>query len=249
MSKNSERLRGANALNRNVINHEGIDNIYSDVMSDIEALGQSLQLARGTNGVVTDFRFGNVEMNRTGLTFTSQYTFDDWCDIGQVLDTVNSSLNWWLGDWLNACIPAWRDDAMRFISQYTGFNYDTLCQYERVCRAIPHEVRRPALSYSHHLQVSNLEDEVRNAHLQHADMHGMSVREFKRYLASLSERSESPFKQVIIDLGFGERQKEMRAMSRKVDNAIGGNRKDIHEVKGWIVSMRTWLDEIDKALQ
>lgn len=252
MSKKLDRLQNNNPLQRpgGQIDNRQLNKMFDGIIPQIEgsALGQTLQISRYENGAVDELRFGKVEMNRIGLVFTSRYTLDDWCDAGHLLDTLQSALNWWLGDWLAACDPAWRDDGLRFISQQTGFNYESLRQYERVCKAVPHNHRHPALSYSHHLQVSHIDDAVRAEHLQHAAIEGLSVRQFKDYLAKLTERSESPFKRALVDFQFGDRRKEMRSIERKLDAAIGGDRKAWQEVRGWIDATRLWLDEIDSAL-
>jgi len=43
----------------------------------------------------------DVELTRTGLRFKRDVSFEEWQDVGERLRFIESSVGFWIGDWIN----------------------------------------------------------------------------------------------------------------------------------------------------
>lgn len=93
--------------------------------------------------------------NRVGLTLPGELTLDQWAAIGVALGEADQTYKWWCGDWANGGEELFGEEHAQYIES-TGLAPETLRQYQRICRDIPVERRRPNLSMSVHRLVSGL---------------------------------------------------------------------------------------------
>ena len=76
-------------------------------------------------------------------------------DCGKVLQRLDGARQWWMGDWWNAGVQ-WGEG--KSACEEFGFTYQTVADAGMVARAIEFGRRRQNLSFSHHLEVSKLDD-------------------------------------------------------------------------------------------
>lgn len=107
--------------------------------------------------------------NQTGLDFAAdlgevtpvswqppaELTFEEWTAIGNTLQQVGASLNWWIGDWLNYGERKWGEMYAQAI-EVTGWNYETLRTAKWVAGNVNLSIRIDKLSWTHHRYVADL---------------------------------------------------------------------------------------------
>lgn len=124
-----------------------------------------------------------------GLEVTSQgarAVDRDAIDAAPVLDacalvrTVDDQARWLLGDLTIALAYSVGDaEAMRQVSAQ-GHHQPTLAAAVAVCASVPHSVRRPALTWSHHVEVHKLDRPAQAMWLERAEVEAWSVRDLRR---------------------------------------------------------------------
>jgi hypothetical protein len=91
-----------------------------------------------------------------------------WEQVGTRLLSFANSSTWWIADWLVYGESTFRDRYEEAIKR-TSLSYQTLRNYTWVARRFPLPRRRPALSFSHHLEVVALEQPEQDYWLRKAD--------------------------------------------------------------------------------
>ena len=84
-------------------------------------------------------------------------TYQEWSAIGATFQQINRSLNWWIGDWLNAGEMRFGEMAVQAV-EGTGRAVESLIKYKQVSQRIPPHMRYPELSWTHHFSVAWLPD-------------------------------------------------------------------------------------------
>lgn len=103
-------------------------------------------------------------------------TYDQWSGIGSTFQQISRSINWWLGDWLNAGEMRWGEMAMQAVEE-TGRGVDSLKKCKAVATRFPPENRVEALSWSHHRAICYLEQNERDEWLGAALSYDISTRD------------------------------------------------------------------------
>lgn len=130
--------------------------------------------------------------NQTGLTFAAEVgevtpvswqppaelTFEEWTAIGNTLQQVNASLNWWIGDWLNYGEHKWGEMYAQAV-EVTGWDYDRLAKAKWVASSVNSCIRLQNLRWSHHHEVANMQPEEQRHWLQAAADNAWGVRQLR----------------------------------------------------------------------
>lgn len=114
-----------------------------------------------------------------GYDLPDNLTYDEWWAIGELLQQMERSVQWWLGDW-------WRYGERRYgemssqatkdaIKDKTGYTYGTVMNAATVAKTFENSRRRENLSWGHHQAVASLEPEDADAILTEAESEGLSV--------------------------------------------------------------------------
>ena len=123
----------------------------------------------------------STEIGETTVTSwkpPANLTYEKWEQIGNTLQTINGSLNWWIGDWLNVGEERYGDTYVQAINA-TDASVESLKKYKAVSSRIPFSIRKESLSWSHHLNVAYLPEDERSVLLMIANKYGLSSRELK----------------------------------------------------------------------
>lgn len=109
-------------------------------------------------------------------------TYDEWCGVGRTLQQIHKSINFWLGDWLNAGERRFGEMAVQAVEE-TGRGIESLLKCKAVsARYAPHE-RFENLSWSHHLAAAYMDEAFRHEVLSIADRYEISTRDLKLMIA------------------------------------------------------------------
>src|SRR5687768_15608880 len=82
--------------------------------------------------------------------------FEEWQAIGNTLQQVGASLNWWVGDWLNYGEQRWGEMYAQAV-EITGWDYNRLSKAKWVSASVQFCNRLQKLSWTHHHEVASLE--------------------------------------------------------------------------------------------
>jgi hypothetical protein len=123
-----------------------------------------------------------VQFSATELRFEEAVDYSEWERVGSLLGKVEAARAWWIGDWCNYGAAAYGEKYSQAADE-TGLDYQTLANYAWVSEAIPPEMRRAELSFTHHSIVASLRTKNEKAKwLDHAAAGGWTTRELKKEL-------------------------------------------------------------------
>jgi phage N-6-adenine-methyltransferase len=105
-------------------------------------------------------------------------SFDEWIAIGNTLQQVGASLNWWVGDWLNYGEQRWGEMYAQ-AEVTTGWDYQRLANAKWVASRVHFSLRQENLKFSHHAEVASLSPEEQAAWLNRAEYESWSVRRLR----------------------------------------------------------------------
>ncbi len=117
----------------------------------------------------------------------SALTHEQRIAIAQAIKDTEWNRQWHAGDVGNAWIAELGESAEQYLSDF-GYQHESLANILRVCAAIPPNMRRAGLRFSHHVVVANLNREDMEMWLEQADTDGWSVAEFRRQVKGTKPR-------------------------------------------------------------
>lgn len=116
-----------------------------------------------------------------GLDLPDTITFEEWQAVGESLQGVNRSLQWWLGDWVRFGERKWGEKYTQAI-EVSGKDYDTIAGAKRIADRFDFTRRRVNLSWSHHAEVAALPVDAADRFLDLAEEEGWSRNELRRHV-------------------------------------------------------------------
>lgn len=122
-----------------------------------------------------------------------EMSFEEWHAIGQTFQQINKSINWWIGDWLNAGEMRFGEMAMQAV-QTTGRGVESLLKCKAVSSRFHPRQRFEELSWTHHLSVAYMDPEDRQEWLGLALRFDLSSRDL-----AIVSRLDATKRQRLID--------------------------------------------------
>jgi N6-adenosine-specific RNA methylase IME4 len=119
------------------------------------------------------------KVTQVGLELPDGLTFEEWNGIGECLQGVDRSLQWWIGDWLRFGESRYGEKYAQAV-EVTGKDYDTVAAAKRVADRFEITRRRVNLSWSHHAEVAALPSEAADRLLDLAEGEGWSRNELRK---------------------------------------------------------------------
>lgn len=182
--------------------------------------------------------------------------YEEWIAIGNTLQQVNASLNWWIGDWMNYGEKKWGEMYAQAV-EVTGWDYQRLANAKWVSARIPFSTRVEKLTWTHHREVATLEPEVQIALLLQAEREGWSVRRLREEIKgpqmpapalSLSEPEEVPFNhRPRVGIPASERTAvdEYEQETPLITNSLGSYYLLPHDTKQCAKCNNLWIADLD----
>lgn len=169
--------------------------LSDDVLSQLKGLSKSQSDSPPENALVVtedglSRQYKRITLEPTHLILPDDLTRDEWLEIGMILMQMQSSIQWLLGDWINAMKTDWQN-AYEAIAARFGYEVESLWSYASVCRKIPALTRVKDLSFSHHRAVTQFADEpdLMQTWLNRAKDEGWSAKELVRQIKDESSRA------------------------------------------------------------
>jgi len=103
--------------------------------------------------------------------------FAEWLKFGEMLEKVEQSIQWLIGDWLNWGEHKYGETYAQAVNQSQA---DTWANYKWVSNRIPFSSRNENLSWSHHRAVAHLPAEEQQRLLYVAEEQGYSYRQLRQ---------------------------------------------------------------------
>lgn len=118
------------------------------------------------------------EFKETYLDLNNGLSYEQWENIGQLINRISKSIMWWLGDWLNYGEANYGEKYTQAVDA-TGRSYQTLANAGYVAKYVETSRRRESLSWSHHAEVASLKPDEQSDWLDRAEIEGMTSKELR----------------------------------------------------------------------
>jgi hypothetical protein len=118
-----------------------------------------------------------VSLKPNGIIIERDLTFNEYQDMAQKLEWMESGVQWWLGDCANYGEDHYHEDYVQAFQETRAIQ--TVYNYAYVARKFDISRRREALTFSHHAECAGLEPEIADEFLYQAEFHGWSIRELR----------------------------------------------------------------------
>jgi len=112
----------------------------------------------------------------THLVVDKAITFDEWMDAWGILKRQHQSINFWVGDFLCGGEDRWPEEWAQAVD---GHAVDLYRGAMWVCRKIPPERRREAVSFSAHKEIAGLEPAEQDRWLKLIEDNGWTIRQLQ----------------------------------------------------------------------
>lgn len=178
---------------------------------------------------------------------TDDITEADWVELGTVLFQMQSSIQWWIGDWFNfGKDRGWENQAALIAAQF-DYEIETIWQYAYVCREIPTSIRNLSQSFSHATLVAKLNPNQQEMWLKRsADKHWKvsdlrtALLESKRAMKAKNQVEDTPA--ISPELITRENKLTFNRVWSSLKRGRNPKREDI-------AFIRNWLDEVERELK
>ena len=130
-----------------------------------------------------------VEYLPTGLVLPENLTREQWEELASTIQQMAVSVPWWVGDLL-VYGQRFGEEMWQAIKERGGADYERLRKYMWVSERIAIGTRVPALKWSHHREVADLEPDDQRVWLQRALDEGLSVNALRKAISG--EQPEPP---------------------------------------------------------
>jgi hypothetical protein len=122
-----------------------------------------------------------VQFTRSALILDYDTTYDEWENIGHFLKTANQAVQWWIGDWLNFGEKKWGDTYTQALDA-TDYQQTSLRNMKWVSNIFDVSRRRDNLTWSHHMEVASLPQDLQEYWLAQCEQKLYSRNELRRYV-------------------------------------------------------------------
>ncbi len=110
---------------------------------------------------------GMFRLTPTGMLFREGATEDHFKAMGKILFRVQNSIQWLIGDWLNAA-QMYKFGDIDTLAAHYGRSAKTLQNWKSVAASVPYEIRQVGLEYNHHALVASMSSNEQSRWLQTA---------------------------------------------------------------------------------
>ena len=134
----------------------------------------------------SEFSIGQID--KVSWVAPAGMTFEQWQEFGNTLQTVQGSINWWIGDWLNEGERRYGETYAQAV-EVTGWDYAKLSMVKRVSERVPLSNRFESASWTHHYSVAHLPPDGQEHWLNRAINGKWSSRQLKEELKAHQQKA------------------------------------------------------------
>lgn len=135
-----------------------------------------LEVDVATDGSV---QVGRFALTPVGLRISGSASEDEWQKLGAMLQRVEGSVQWLIGDWYMYAERQW-GRTYEQVAELTGYAEKTLREYASVARRVDLSIRMDKLTFGHHQVVAGMEPELQRQWLEWAAREGASISQMRK---------------------------------------------------------------------
>lgn len=117
---------------------------------------------------------------RTGLAIERGMSFAHYQRLGELLDTIEGSIQFWVGDWIRYGEREYGEKYAQAVVDSTPFKKRTLQNLVFVAENVPTSRRRENLTFGHHAEVASLSPSQQVHWLLKAETENLTVRDLRQ---------------------------------------------------------------------
>lgn len=227
-----------------------LDALYGKTQPSASELEQELERVRSGAAIVKrddgTLQAGRVLLSETGIANINDLSDTELSSLGDLLFQLDSSIQWWIGDWLNRVPQAW-GETIESVAERTGKEPKTLYEYQQVSRKIKIADRSAKLSWTHHrtIALSAAPSEQYTQWIRWAE-NGNERRHSVRALKSAMDQAlKAPSGNPDFDAVTGRWATESARINLIQEAIQEGDKKEAREQ---IRILRAWLADLAKVL-
>ena len=212
----------------------------TDSLIDVEP-GSALVVAEDGS-----IQVGQFTLTARGLVAGTDVSFDEWQQLGKVLQRFEASIQWLIGDWMAYGERIW-GQTYEAVAAATGYSYQTLQDYAWVVRHVDFSIRIEKLSFSHHRLVAALPLEEQRRWLEYAAENNLSLSQMRTAMIGSPPPLSSG---LAYDRLFSRESKPNISRIEKLFVKAGqGDRRAGDNLLSQIEQHRQWLDELERVIR
>jgi hypothetical protein len=190
---------------------------------------------------------GHFRLTRVGLLVGDEsVSFEEWQQIGQVLQRLDVAIQWLVGDWMAYGERVWGQTYEQVV-EATGYDYQTLYNYTWVARNVDFSLRKEKLSFGHHALVAGLTPDEQSEWLNQAEAQNWSISQMRR---AMKNDSPTPLASGADESLFSpEIPRNFKKMFVLGLKAGQGDRTVGKKLLSQIEEHRRWLDDFERAVR
>ncbi|MEO1255701.1 MAG: hypothetical protein AAFY41_12595 [Bacteroidota bacterium] len=161
--------------------HKSYDNMdvlfknQAETIDEAQSDGGALSTAISEKKIMT----GGYLWTSKGLITEGAVSEEDWRFTGEMLQKIDNSIQWLIGDWVNFGAEFNYGDREDF-AQKLGFKLKTIYEYSHVARNVEISIRMENLSFGHHQLVSGMKPKKQKEFLQQAVDNKWSISQLRK---------------------------------------------------------------------
>lgn len=205
---------------------------------------------------------GGVIRDACGLRFDDTVTKDEWEQVGDILLRLDTSLQWYLGDWVAYADVIKYGKLAEFAEKY-GRQVGTLSNYASVSRSIEISRRRENLTFGHHQAVMTLEPDEQDHFLDLAEQGSKddatgehrrwSVKELRQAVRDHLNRKELTDGSVTITYNLSAifrsaNLPNLKGLDRLAKKVNRGDTEAERDLRNQLAEIRAWTEQAEEAL-
>lgn len=206
--------------------------VYSKGKPIVPRRKQQIQQQITENGI----QIGKFRITTTGLDIPDDTSEDEYADLGKYLLSLQGAVQWCIGDWIAfGDNHQWGETYKRLAEEF-GYEEQTLRTFAYVARNVL--IRNQQLTFSHHRQVSGLEDQDAQAHwLEQAAKNNWTIKQMKAAMRGDDGKSNGPASHLVDT----EKKKVFAQIWRAVERDDAIDSATLDQMEAWLKEVRDRL--------
>jgi hypothetical protein len=220
-----------------------IDETATDIRRENETLKERIatleqQVAGEKDKYLVPHQDGNISykrftISRVGLEIPEDASGEEMAEIGIILRTIESAVQWCIGDWAKYLSNKFNVSYEELAQQF-GYTVETLYSYASVCDAIPILIRNQGVSFSHHRSVTKMKPREQREWLALATKNEWKVAQLRAAIRGTSDDDPPTLSQEIQHFArnlASKREKQIETVQNlweKLPNGAGGEADAAH---------------------
>lgn len=135
--------------------------------------------------------FQKCKATSNSLTIPDGLRFEEWEKLGHYLNFIESSVQWWIGDWLNYGEKKYGEMYTQVLDE-TNYKYGTLRDAKWISNKFELSFRKDNVSFTHHKEVASLEPKQREKLLNLAKKEDLSIKQLKTEVRNVKLQLVNP---------------------------------------------------------